>query len=372
MNDTMLKKLRIDTTAVGKAKLVDLLTTGSKIFFQTHFLPLINMQGFVEEIYLTFKSEDAGEIPVLLNVVKQQNGNLHEMHCCGMIISNRNRFEKELLLAKSVAEEAVSQNKELLSIRVELESHQRELEIQLRQLSALHRQHQDIFKVIAHDLQEPLRKAVMFASMIISQNTDLPQNVTEKLNRIIAFNGHMRQMVMSLQRIEELDNWAVKFETVELQPLIENALAASGVEKKNLILNYDLNCASIYADSKLIENMFIELFINAARFGNPQNNSLSIQISTMIVRKNIFLESTENYEYQEFVKIGFSDNGIGFNTDASKVFKIFQTGAQFEKVSSGLAYCRKIAELHHGTIAVKSTKGKGAGFTILIPTRQTN
>jgi len=372
MNDTMLKRLHIDKIDFGKARLEDLLTVGSKIFFQTHFLPLINMQGFAEEIYVTFKAEDKIDIPVLLNVVKQQNGISDEMHCSGMIISNRNRFEKELLLAKSEAEEAVSQNRELLNIRVELESHQRKLEMQLRQLSALHRQHHDIFKVIAHDLQEPLRKAVMFASIIISQNAELPTNVTEKLNRIIAFNEHMRQMVMSLQRIEELDNWEVKFETLELEPLIESALASSGVEKTNIKLNYDLTCTSLYADPKLLENMFIELFINAARFGNPQNNFLSIQISTMMVRKNIFLESTDNYGYEEFVKIGFSDNGIGFNIDASKVFKIFQTGAQFDKISPGLAYCRKIVELHHGNIAAKSIRGKGAGFTIFIPVDKIN
>ncbi len=367
MNDTMRKKLHLDKIALGTARLEDLLTIGSKIFYQTHFLPLINMQGFVEEIYVTFKSADKIDIPVLLNVVKQQHDIGDEMHCSAIIISNRNRFEKELLLAKSQAEEALSQNRELLSIRAELESHQRELEIQLRQLSALHRQHQDIFKVIAHDLQEPLRKAVLFASMIINQNADLPANVTEKLNRIIAFNEHMRQMLMSLQRIEELDKWEIKLETIALEPLIESALAASDLEKTNIKINYDLNCSSVYADPKLLKNMFIELFVNAARFGNPQNNFLSIQISTMTVRKNIFVESRDNYGYGQFVKISFSDNGIGFNSDASKVFKIFQAGAQFDKISPGLAYCRKIIELHHGTIAAKSIRGEGAGFTILIP-----
>ncbi len=370
MNDTMLNRLRIDKSAVGKVNLVDVLSVGSKIFFQTHFLPLINMQGFAEEIYVTFKAEDKIYIPVLLNIVKKHDGDVNEMYCCGMIISNRNRFEKELLLAKSEAEEALSQNKELLNIRVKLEAHQQELEIQLRRLSALHRQHQDIFKVIAHDLQEPLRKAVMFASMIISQNAALPANVTEKLHRIIAFNSHMRQMVISLQRIEELDSWVVKFKTVALQPLIENAFASSGIEKTSIALQYDLTCTSVRADAKLLENMFVELFINASRFANPKNDFLSIQISTLMVRKNIFVESTENYGYGEFVKIIFSDNGVGSEIDPSKVFKIFQTGAQFEQVSSGLAYCRKIAELHHGTIAVKSTKDKGATFTILLPTQQ--
>ncbi len=66
----------------------------------------------------------------------------------------------------------------------------------------------------------------------------------------------------------------------------------------------------------------------------------------------------------------FADDGVGFNPDTSKVFKIFQRGEQFDSISPGLAYCRKIVELHHGTIIAKSIRGKGAGFTVFIPEKQ--
>jgi len=66
----------------------------------------------------------------------------------------------------------------------------------------------------------------------------------------------------------------------------------------------------------------------------------------------------------------FSDDGIGFSNDSSVVFKIFQRGEQFDRISPGLAYCRKIVELHQGTIIAKSIRGKGAGFTIFIPMKQ--
>jgi len=221
------------------------------------------MQGFAREIYLTFKSANEKEIPVLLSVMDQTKGISNEVHCGGMIISNRNRFEKELLVAKNVAEAALSKNVDLLEIRAELESHQRELEMQLRKLSALHRQQHDIFKVIAHDLQEPLRKAVFFADLIKSQNTDLPENVTHNLDRIIVFNEHMCQMVLSLQRIEELDNRKINLQTVKLQSLIESAVLSLNIDQSKIKIEYQLACHSFSGDQELLENMFIELFLNS-------------------------------------------------------------------------------------------------------------
>ncbi len=363
----MRTELGIEGLEFGKARIEDLLTVGSRIFFQTHFFPLIKMQGFAREIYLTFNSADKTHIPVLLNVMTHDEGTVQEIHCGGMIISNRNRFEKELLLAKNTAEEALSQNSELIKVRDELEMQQRELERQLRNLSALNRQQQDIFKVISHDLQEPLRKSVMFANYIKSESQGLPNSMLEKLDRIIAFNETMRQMILSLQRIEELEYKKIDCKIVELQPLIESAKLSLGNHCAKVKIDYQLSCQTVYADSTLLKNMFSELFNNSMRFSNLENNFLTIKISSMIVQKNIFEQSEHKYLYEDFVKITFSDDGIGFIRDASKVFTIFQRGEQFDKISPGLAYCRRIVELHYGTIIAKSIRGKGAGFTIFIP-----
>jgi sigma-B regulation protein RsbU (phosphoserine phosphatase) len=366
----MRDRLGIDQIEYGKTRVEDLLTVGSKIFFQTHLLPLIKMQAYAHEIFLTFKSKEEGDVPVLLNVKSQLEESSQEFHCGGMIISNRNRFEKELLLAKKAAEEAITKNEDLLKMRAELEIKQHELEMQLQKLSALNRQQKDIFKVITHDLQEPLRKAVMFANIIVSQNADLPQNVLDKLGRIVSSNEQMRQMMLSLQRMEELNNREVVSQQVSLLEIIEDAIKSSEIDRDKLVLQYELECSTFCGDQKLLTNMFAELFINSARFNNPRNEFYSIQISSMVVQRNIFIESVEKYRYEDFVKLTFADDGIGFSTDISKVFKIFQRGEQFDTISPGLAYCRKIVELHNGTILAKSVRGKGAGFTIFIPLKQ--
>ncbi|WP_432670416.1 sensor histidine kinase [Flavobacterium sp. SM2513] len=370
MNQTMLTELGLDSMEKGKHKLEDFLNVGSKIFFQTHFVPLIKMQGFAREIYLNFKSPNGTDVPVLLNVTMGTNRELGEIHCGGMIISNRNRFEKELLLAKNAAEEALSQNVELLKIRAELELHQRELEMQLRKLSVLNRQHQDILKVIAHDLQEPLRKSVFYADMIKNQNHDLHKDVTDKLDRIIVFNEHMRHMVISLQRLEELENRQLCFQSIELQSLFDDVVSGFGFESDSIKINYQLIHKHLQGDLELLKNLFVELFLNSIRFRNPEKILTSIEISSVLVQRNIYVESAERYLYEDFVKLTFSDDGIGFDTDSSLVFKIFQRGDEFDRISPGLAYCRRIIEMHEGSILAKSIGGKGAGFTIFIPVKQ--
>lgn len=367
MNHTMQHELGLNSADVGTIRLEQILTVGSRIFFQTHFFPLIKMQGNAREIYLTFRNTGGSEVPVLLNVTVRKDGDVEEMLCGGMVISNRNRFEKELLLAKNVAEEALSKNSELQKVRAELESHQRTLEKQLQRITAMHRQQQELYKVITHDLQEPLRKSVMFADIIISQNPELPEKATEKFRRIIIFNQQMRQMMLSLQRIEELDMRTVSRNQIEIQPVIDAAIVSSGIDMQKITVDYNLHCDTMHADAELLTNMFTELFLNSARHRNIDNEILSIHISAMVVQQNIYSESAGKYCYEDFIKLTFADDGMGFISDPTKVFNIFQRTEQFDRIGPGLAYCRKIIEMHHGSIIAKSIRGKGAGFTIFLP-----
>jgi light-regulated signal transduction histidine kinase (bacteriophytochrome) len=73
---------------------------------------------------------------------------------------------------------------------------------------------------------------------------------------------------------------------------------------------------------------------------------------------------------EQYYKINFSDNGIGFDQKyVDKIFEIFQRHVRTENngVGIGLSICRKIAQNHSGTITAQSEINKGSLFSFYIP-----
>ncbi|CEG21563.1 Response regulator PleD [Planococcus massiliensis] len=105
----------------------EMLTTASRVYFQTYFLPAVTLHKRVTEMSLMIKSE-RGPIPVLMNSI-ERNGFFE----CAMIeMTIRGEYEKELLLAKKQAEkinqESAEANARLQKLLAEVEAKQLELE----------------------------------------------------------------------------------------------------------------------------------------------------------------------------------------------------------------------------------------------------
>ena len=66
---------------VGRRRFQDLLTMGGRIFHQTHWAPLLQMQGSISEIKLEIVHADGSAIPMVLNAIRRHdNGVLvHEL-----------------------------------------------------------------------------------------------------------------------------------------------------------------------------------------------------------------------------------------------------------------------------------------------------
>jgi sigma-B regulation protein RsbU (phosphoserine phosphatase) len=367
MNGEMRNKLGLDAETVIGSQFESLLTVGSKIFFQTHFYPLIKMQHSAREIYLSFKGPN-GDIPALLNVEMKTIGDNSEIHCGGMEISNRNRFEKELIEAKKAAEDALAANAELTQVKNDLVKNQHMLESQYRKLRALKEQQQELFKLIAHDLQEPLRKSVFFSDYLVNHTSGLSVDIIERLERIGGFNTDMRDMLLTLQRFEALENTTLNYSPIDLTKLLGKAMASlESLNENEADISYSFSNPEFLGDATMLMSLFVELLRHSQKQRNPKNEKLKIEISAVEIEKNIFLESRERYQYEKFIKITYVDNGLGFNIDSSKIFKIIQKSEQFNKISIGLAFCKRIVEKHSGSIVAKSVKEKGIGYTIFLP-----
>ncbi|HEV3469449.1 MAG TPA: STAS domain-containing protein [Pyrinomonadaceae bacterium] len=83
-----------------------LLPPGGRIFYQTHFFPLLKLHGRAEEIYLSLRSAGGEDVPVLVNAARRERGGSAANDCVFVPMRQRRRFEDELLAAKREAEEA--------------------------------------------------------------------------------------------------------------------------------------------------------------------------------------------------------------------------------------------------------------------------
>lgn len=92
---------------VGRRKLQDLFTMGGRIFHQTHWLPMLQMQGSLSEVKFDVLHSDGRTIPMLLNARRRStpSGELDQVSLT--ISEERNKYEKELVLARKKADELV-------------------------------------------------------------------------------------------------------------------------------------------------------------------------------------------------------------------------------------------------------------------------
>ena len=84
----------------------DLLAPGARIYYETHYAPLLQMQGSVREIAVELVCADGSRLPVLLNstLIRDGSGAPRVVRTTVFNASDRRRYERELLRARTDAE----------------------------------------------------------------------------------------------------------------------------------------------------------------------------------------------------------------------------------------------------------------------------
>jgi PAS domain S-box-containing protein len=87
---------------VGHRRFQDLLTPGGRIYHETHYAPLLRMQGAVREIALDVVCADGRRLPVLVNSVLRRDaaGEPLIVRTTVFNATDRKRYERELLVAR--------------------------------------------------------------------------------------------------------------------------------------------------------------------------------------------------------------------------------------------------------------------------------
>jgi len=227
-------------------------------------------------------------------------------------------------------------------------------------------------RVASHDLQEPLRKIQMFVSRLNEEEKGrLGSKSLGYLDKVKTSSNRMRNLInnlLSYSKVEEVEELP---KSVDLNDVLENVLDDLGERIEELK-------AEIVADSLPVvngvqfqlEQLFANLLGNSLKYIKTDTIAKIRIKSALVSSKELPSELTiANVNY---VKLQFVDNGIGFEKKyEDKIFEIFQRlhgKTEFSGTGLGLSICKKIVQSHHGIIEAKGDLGKGAVFTVYLPT----
>ena len=92
--------LERDTMLIGR-RFQDLLGPGGRIYYETHFIPLLQMQGSVREIAVEITRGDGSTLPALVNStwLRDDTGHAQLIQTTVFDATDRRRYEQELLRA---------------------------------------------------------------------------------------------------------------------------------------------------------------------------------------------------------------------------------------------------------------------------------
>ncbi|GAA1350528.1 SpoIIE family protein phosphatase [Catellatospora bangladeshensis] len=93
---------------VGRMRFADLLTVGGRLYHETHFAPLLRMQGSVGGIALELRTGEGGRLPVLVSSAVKRGGDGEPLLIRTTVFDARDRhaYEQELLRRRQEAEQA--------------------------------------------------------------------------------------------------------------------------------------------------------------------------------------------------------------------------------------------------------------------------
>jgi sigma-B regulation protein RsbU (phosphoserine phosphatase) len=348
----------------------NLLTIAGKIFYQTHFFPLIRLHERAEEIFLTLRSADNQDVPVLVNAKRRKHDDVYENHCVIIPVPNRKKYEDELLEAKKTLEFSLSRNELLQRATTELQESKVELDKQVSRLSMINKDLVQFSNVISHDVQEPIRKIAMFADMIDRENNKELSDVSKKaIDRIKLASKRMRALITCLQQFVNVDTVPGEMAPCKASELISRAKLRAQQESGFKDIELTISALpEVDGHCEQLELLFYHLIQNAIQFRND-SGKVQIRIDSDIIQQNSFRATSDKYSYVDFVRIWFSDNGQGFDNKYKEyVFQLFKKAhTESEGLGFGLALCRKIVENHYGSLTVSSQVGMGTTFTISLP-----
>jgi two-component system NtrC family sensor kinase len=230
----------------------------------------------------------------------------------------------------------------------------------------LHKAHQQLAKTekltalggmaagVAHEINNPLGGILLYSNLVLE---DIPEDspARENMEKIIYQTNRCKEIVQNLldfARTPTGDMLPLKINSVIKTSLnlVKDQSMFHGIEIDTRLAE---NLPEVIGDKSRLEEVFVNLFINAA---DAMNGKGKLTITTMPGTNNA-------------LKILVSDTGTGIDEEhLPHIFEpFFTTKEPGRGTGLGLSIAYGIIRKHNGAIDAESEPGKGTTFIIFLP-----
>ncbi|MFP2904898.1 ATP-binding protein [Pyxidicoccus sp. 3LFB2] len=310
----------------------DLLALSGKLFHDTHYVPLIQMQGSVNAINFDVVCRDGRLLPVLVNTVikKDEAGRALFYRTTFFDISDRKHYERELLLARKKAEEATRAKADFLSM-------------------------------MSHEIRTPMN-AIIGLSNLLDQ-TGLQPRQEKYVHLLRASSENLLNLLNDILDFSKLEagKGTLEARSFDLRRLIQDVLHGLGAraEQKQLDVRMELDAqvpAWLIGDPVKLGQVVTNLVSNAIKFTEQGGVTVAVRV-------------LERHDETVSLDLRVTDTGIGIPPERlDKVFEEFTQASndihrKYGGSGLGLTISQRLLELHGSRMRVESTPGKGSTFS---------
>ena len=308
------------------------------------------MSGAVDYIYKPINPDLLrAKVGVFIDLYKKNRMLLAQEQ--KLVAINRN-LELEIHERKVSEEKVKELNHKLLENIERLESANRDL---------------DRFAFMAsHDLQEPLRKMMMFSDRLSYKYKELLDDEGKMfISRLQHAGERMQALIKDILLFSKTSLEKPVFVQSDLNIILSEVLTdmESNIEEKKVVI-----------DVAQLPNLSVNPVLMRPLFHNLLSNAIKYSKKDVKPVVKVYSEFSSNGQNGKYCRIYIEDNGIGFEQKYSEqifgMFKRLHLHTEFEGTGIGLALCKKIVEEHNGFITARSKVGEGSVFIISLPVVQ--
>ena len=223
----------------------------------------------------------------------------------------------------------------------------------------------DFINNMTHELKTPISSISLAAQMLNDNSVTKSPAMMKHLGGVIGDETkRLRFLVEKVLQMSMFDKKKAVFKKKELDlnEIVENVAHSFTLRVEHtggkIYVDIEAIDSKIYVDEVHFSNVLFNLMDNAVKYRKP-DQPVDIYMKT-------WNDDTHLY-------VSVKDTGLGIKKeDMKKVFEKFyrmHTGNvhDVKGFGLGLAYVKKIVDLHKGEISINSEYGKGTTFTIKLP-----